>query len=95
MSPKPYYDLQLSPHTLALLLRPFAGVLRDGGIDKPTNSNWAIMASCDGIDPSVWMGWGWGWGAGNGCLDGRVQAADAVSATVGNVGVPERVNLSA
>lgn len=81
MSPKPYYDLQLSPHTLALLLRPFAGVLRDGGIDKPTNSNWAIMASCDGIDPSALDGGG---GAGNGCLDGRVQAA------VGNAGVPER-----
>lgn len=62
------------------------------------------MASCDGIDPSALdggggVGWwgrgGGGGGKGNGCLDGRIQAADAVSATVGNAGVPERANLSA
>lgn len=32
---------------------PFAGVLKRRGIDKPTNSNWAITTLCDGIDSTV------------------------------------------
>lgn len=32
---------------------PFAGVLKRRGIDKPTNSNWAITTPCDGIDSTV------------------------------------------